>query len=159
MRKTVWVAYALFSFSSAVLAQNVVDTKWRCTSPSAIHTLAVGDEPNHNFTILQGRCKAYANKPDFPEIEAIYTEFQEMRGATVNVHGRMNVTMKNSEIVYYRYEGSFPTDITKPFSQRWSLERGTGRYKSVKGNGICSGAVHADSTGDMKCIGTFSTGK
>jgi hypothetical protein len=159
MRKIVWVAFVLFSIAYDALAQHRVDTKWRCQRPSAIHTLAVGDVPNHAFTIIQGGCKSTASEAGFPEGESNYTEFQEMRNASVSVHGRMNVTLKNGDKVYYSYEGSFSTDVTKPFSQRWSLESGTGRYQFVKGNGTCSGVVHADGTGDMECVGTFSIGR
>jgi len=156
MRKTIWVVYALLLFASSAPAQNGVDTKWRCPSPSAVHTLAVGDAPNHNFTIIQGDCKSIASSAGFPEGESVYTEFQEMRSASVSVHGRMNVTMKNGDMVYYSYEGSFPTDITRPFSERWNLEGGTGRYRSVKGNGACTGKVYTDGSGEMECVGTFS---
>jgi hypothetical protein len=156
MRKTIWVALVLFSFASIAPAQNRFNTKWRCSSPSAIHTVAVGDEPNHNFTIIQGNCKSTASAPDFPESECVYTEFQEMRSASVSVHGRMNVIMKNGDRVFYSYEGSFPADISKPFSQRFILEGGTGQYKSVKGSGSCSGMVQPDGTGDMECVGRFS---
>jgi len=159
MRKTVWVVFAAFWFASAAMAQNKVDTKWRCPGPSASHTLAVGDVPNHNFTLIQGRCKSTASEKSFPEDESVYTEFQEMRGTSVYVHGRMNVTMKNGDRVFYSYEGSFPADVSQPFSQRWSLEGGGGSYKSVKGDGTCTGMVHADGTGDMQCTGNFSIGR
>jgi hypothetical protein len=158
MRRTVWVAFILFTLAATAPGQNRVKTKWQCPHPSAIHTLAVGDAPNHNFTIIQGSCKSTATASEFPEGESVYTEFQEMRDARVSVHGRMNVTMKSGGMVYYSYEGSFPADIRKPFSQRWILESGTGRYKSIKGNGDCSGTVHPDGTGEMECTGTFSTG-
>jgi len=159
MRKTVWVACALLLFTSAALAQRRVDTKWRCPKVSAIHSLAVGDAPNHNYTIIQGSCKSTASDANFQEDNSDYTEFQEMLNASVSVRGRMNVTMRNGDKVFYSYEGSFLTDITKPFSHRWTLVSGTGRYKSVRGNGTCSGIVHADGTGDMECVGTFSIGR
>jgi hypothetical protein len=159
MRKTVWVAFALLLFASTAPAQNRVDTKWHCPKLSAFHTLAVGDAPNHSYTIIQGSCKSTASDARFPEDESDYTEFQEMLSASVSVHGRMNVTMKNGDKVYYSYEGSFSTDIAKPFSQRWKLESGTGRYKSISGNGTCSGMVHADGSGDMECVGMYSIGK
>ena len=159
MRTIVCVACALLLSASSALAQNRIDTKWRCQKPSSIHTLAVGDAPNHNFTIIQGNCKSTASGAHFPEDASDYTEFQEMLGSSVSVHGRMNVALKNGDRVHYSYEGSFPTDVTKPFSQRWKLESGTGRYKSIKGSGTCSGIVHADGTGEMECIGTYSIGE
>jgi hypothetical protein len=159
MRKIAWVAFALLLFASTAMAQNKVDTKWTCSKPSAYHSVAVGDAPNHNYTIIQGSCKSTASEANFPEDNCDYTEFQEMLDASVSVHGRMNVTMKNGDKVYYSYEGSFSTDITKPFSQRWKLVNGTGKYISIKGHGTCSGLVHADGTGDMECVGSFSIGK
>ncbi len=159
MRKTVWVGYALLLLACSALAQNRVDTRWHCPKLASLHSLAVGDVPNHNYTIIQGSCKSTASYANFAEENSDYTEFQEMLNASVSVHGRMNVAMKNGDKVYYSYEGSFSADITKPFSQRWKIESGTGRYKSIKGNGTCSGMVHADGTGDMECVGTFSIGK
>ncbi len=159
MRRTVWVASALLLLASSALGQNRVHTKWRCPKPSALHTLAVGDAPNHNFTIIQGGCKSTASAALFPEDESEYTEFQEMRNVSVRAQGRMNVTMKNGDRVYYSYEGSFSTDTTKPFSQQWKFDGGTGSYKSIKGSGTWSGMVHADGTGEMECAGTCSIGK
>jgi hypothetical protein len=159
MRKSVWVAFALFLFASTALAQNRVDTKWSCQKPSVFYTVAVGDAPNHTYTIFKVSCKSMVSDASFPEDNSDYTEFQEMQDGSVSVHGHMNVAMKNGDKVYYSFEGSFSTDTTKPFSQRWKLESGTGRYKSIKGNGTCSGMVHADGTGDMECIGTFSIGR
>jgi hypothetical protein len=159
MRKIVWFAFVLLLSASAALAQNRVNTKWRCPKPPTFHRVAVGDAPNHSYTIIQGSCKSTASEANFPEDESTYTEFQEMLDASVSVHGRMNVTMKNGDKVYYSYEGSFSADTARPFSQRWKLVSGTGRYKSIKGNGTCTGMVHADGTGDMECIGTFSIGK
>lgn len=142
--------------ASGAIAQNLVNTKWRCPKPSALHSLAVGDVPNHSFTIIQGNCKSTARNPHFMEEESTYTEFQEMMGTTVSVHGRMNVAMQDGDRVYYSYEGSFSTDIARPFKQQWKFESGTGRYKSIRGAGDCSGTVHSDGTGEMECIGTFS---
>ena len=148
-------ALLLLSASHA-MAQNTVKTTWRCAKPLAMHSLAVGDVPNHSFTIIQGNCKSTASHPRFMEDESTYTEFQEMSGTSMSVHGRMNVTMQDGDKVYYSYEGSFPTDIAKPFTQRWRFEAGTGRYKSIRGTGDCSGKVHSDGTGEMECVGTFS---
>jgi hypothetical protein len=159
MKKIAWIAFVLLAFVSSLPAQNRVDTKWHCTKPSEFHRVAVGDAPNHNYTIIQGSCRSMASNAQFPEKECSYTEFQELQDAFVRVHGSMNATMENGDKVFYSYEGSFPADTTKPFSQRWKLVNGTGRYKSIMGNGICTGLVHADGTGDMECSGKYSTGK
>jgi len=121
--------------------------------------VAVGDAPNHTYTIFKVSCKSTATDANFQEDKSDYTEFQEMQDGSVSVHGRMNVAMKNGDKVDYSFEGSFPTDTTKPFSQKWKLESGTGRYKSIGGSGTCFGMVHTDGTGDMECIGTYSMGR
>lgn len=61
--------------------------------------------------------------------------------------------------VYYTYGGSASTDITTPFSNKWKILSGTGKYKGIKGSGTCSGKNYADGSSDAECIGTYSMGK
>jgi hypothetical protein len=61
--------------------------------------------------------------------------------------------------VYYTYGGSASTDITKPFSEKWKILSGTGKYKGIKGSGTCSRKINADGSGDVGCTGTYSMGK
>ena len=79
--------------------------------------------------------------------------------ASMNVHGRFNVTMDNGDKVYYTFEWSASTDITKPIQDhKWKIMSGTGKYKGIKGSGTCSGKLGADA-GDWECTGTYSMGK
>jgi hypothetical protein len=144
---------------SAAMAQSKVDTKWHCPKQSAEHKFDVGDVPGHSYMILQGTCNATANYSGFVEKTGDYTEFQEIWKASFNWHGRFNVTMDNGDKVYYTYEGSASTDITKPFSEKWKILSGTGKYKGIKGSGTCSVKLNADGSGDMGCTGTYSMGK
>ena len=144
---------------SAAMAQSKVDTKWHCPKQSAEHKFDVGDVPDHSYMILQGTCHATSNYSGFVEKAGDYTEFQEIWKASFNWHGRFNVTMDNGDKVYYTYEGSTSTDITKPFSEKWKILNGTGKYKSIKGSGICSVKLDADGSGDMACTGTYSMAK
>jgi hypothetical protein len=100
-----------------------------------------------------------ASDSGFAEKTGAYTEFQEIWKASINFHGRFNVTMENGDKVYYTYEGSAPTDITKPFSSKMKLLSGTGKYKGIKGSETCSGKINADGSFDMGCTGTYSIGK
>jgi len=74
-------------------------------------------------------------------------------------HGRFNVTMDNGDKVYYTYETTAPTDITKPASNKWTIHSGTGKDKGIKGSGTCSGKRNADESSDWACTGTHSMGK
>jgi len=67
--------------------------------------------------------------------------------------------MDNADKVYYTYEGSASTDLTKPFSIKWKILSGTGKYKGIKGSGTCSAKPNADGSVDDTCTGTYSLGK
>ena len=153
MRKQFFVALCLFVFASAAMAQKI-DTKWHCVTPTATHQLNVGDEPDHSYVIAQGGCTATATVSG--EKSGAYTEFQELWKASYTNHGRFNVTMDNGDMVYYTYEGSGPTDITKPAANKFKIVRGTGTHKGMKGSGSCSGTRHDDGSSDWACTGSYS---
>ena len=159
MRKLLLIACSLLVFGSAVMAQNKVDTKWHCPKLSAEHQFDVGDVPGHSYWIGQGTCNATASDSSFAEKTGDYTEFQEKWKASLDFHGRLNVTMDNADKVYYTYEGSASTDLTKPFSIKWKILSGTGKYKGIKGSGTCSTKSNPDGSFDMECTGTYSLGK
>jgi hypothetical protein len=158
MRRLLLIAFLMGSVC-AVMAQTKIDTKWNCLKPSAEPKLEVGDVPDHSYMIAQGTCNATSSDKAFPEKSGQYTEFRDVTKTSVHAHGRYNVTMDNGDKVYYSYEGSSPTDVTKPASNKWTIVRGTGKYKGVKGSGTCSGQNKADETSDWECTGTTSIGK
>ena len=153
MRKQLFVAFCLLVFGSAAMAEKV-DTKWHCVAPTANQKLDVGDEPDHSYAISQGTCTATASASG--EKSGAYTEFQEVWKASFTNHGRFNATMDNGDMAYYTYEGSGPTDITKPVSNKWKILSGTGKHKGMKGSGSCSGTRHEDGSSDWTCTGTYS---
>jgi len=153
MRKQLLVAVWLLVFALAAMAEKV-DTKWHCAAPTANHNFAVGDEPDHSYVISQGSCTANASSSG--EKSGAYTEFQEVWKASFTNHGRFNVTMDNGDMAYYTYEGSGPTDITKPATNTWKILSGTGKHKGMKGSGSCSGTRHEDGSSDWACTGTYS---
>ena len=90
------------------------------------------------------------------EKSGAYTEFQELRKESFTNHGRFDATMDNGDMAYYSYEGSGPTDISKPVSNKWKIVGGTGKHKGMKGSGSCSGTRHEDGSSDWACTGTYS---
>jgi hypothetical protein len=155
MRKISLVVLSLLVFGSAVMAQNQnkVETKWHCAKQSADASFAVRDVPNHSYMILQGTCKATSSAGSFAEKTGAYTEFREVWKDSFTWHGRFNATMDNGDMVYYTYEGS------KPNSNKWTIESGTGTRKGINGSGTCTGTTHEDGSSDWVCTGTFSMGK
>jgi hypothetical protein len=159
VRKLLFIACSLLVFGSVTMAQGKVDTKWHCPKESVSHKLDVGDVPGHSYMIFQGTCNATASDSGFAEKTCAATQFQEIWKASFNFHGRFNVTMDNGDKVYYTYEGSASTDITKPFPGKWKILSGTGKYKGIKGSGTCSRKINADGSSDVGCTGTYSMGK
>jgi len=158
-RVPLFLACSVLVFGSAAMAQNKVDTKWHCPKQSVSHALDVGDIPDHSYVILQGTCNATSSDSSFAEKTCAWTEFQERWKASFNFHGRQNTTMDNGDEVYYTYEGSASTDLTKPFSNKWKIVSGTGKYKGIKGSGTYSGKFNADGSIDITYAGTYSTSK
>jgi hypothetical protein len=64
--------------------------------------------------------------------------------------------MDNGDMAHYTYEGSGPTDITKPATNKWKILGGTGKHKGMKGSGSCSGTRNQDGSSDWTCTGTYS---
>ena len=159
MRKLLFVACSLLVFGSITMAQSKVDTKWQCPIEPVSHTFDVGDVPDHSYVILQRTCTAVASDSGYAEKTGVATEFREIWKASANFHGRFNVAMDNGDKVYYTYEGSASTDITKPVSWKGKILSGTGKYKGIKGSVTCSGKSNADSSFDAECTGTYSIGK
>ena len=159
MRKVLLAVCSLLLFASAAMAQGKVETKWHCSKPATEHKLNVGDVPDHTYSIIQGTCSATSSGKAFAEKSGEYTEFDETRKASMSGHGYYNVTMDTGDKVYYTYETTAPTDITKPASNKWKIVSGTGKQKGVKGSGTCSGKNNADGSSDWQCTGTYSTGK
>ena len=158
-RIPLFVACSLLVFGSAAMAQVKFDIKEHCPKESVSHKLDVGDVPDHSYWIGQGTCNATASDSGFAEKISGWTEFQEIWKASIRYHGRENMTMDNGDKVYETYEGSASTDITKPFSNKWKILSGTGKYKGIKGSGTCSGKFNADGSIDLECTGTYSLGK
>ena len=159
MRKLLFVVSSLLLFASAAMAQGKIDTKWHCSKPATEHKLNVGDMPDHTYGIMQGTCNATTSDSGFAEKTGEYTEFDETWKASMKGHGNFNVTMDNGDKLYYTYETSAPTDITKPASNKWKIVSGTGKHKGIKASGTCSGKNNADQSSDWACTGTYSTGK
>jgi len=157
MRQLLFVALCCGVLGSAAMAQSKLDTKWHCKA-DATQKFDVGDVPGHSYVILQGTCTTTPGD-GLSEKSGAFTEFQEVWKADYTNHGRLNVTTDSGDMIYYTYEGSAPTDIAKPATNKWKAHNGTGKLKGVNASGGCTGERHSDSTSEWTCSGTYSMGK
>jgi hypothetical protein len=157
MRKLLLVAFSLLVSVSVAMAQNKVDTKWHCPKATTEYKLDVGDVPDHLYWIGQGTCDATSSSGGLKEKAGAFTEFHDAWKASFKFHGYFIATAEDGDKVHYTYEGSTPTDTTKPMSNKWKIVGGTGKHKGIKGSGACSGKASADgSSFDWECTGTYS---
>ena len=145
-----------FALGRSASGQRKIDTKWHCPNVSANHELQVGDAPGHSYAILQGTCSAVANS-GLQEKSAAYTEFVESWQESNRFFGRWNVTLQGGDNIFYSYEGAEQTGSNKPVTDHWKISGGTGKYKSAKGSGTCTGQVHNDGSSDWECVGEYSS--
>jgi len=149
MRKLFLVALCLVGFTVAATAGKI-DTKWHCGKATAEHSFDVGDTPNHTYAIGQGTCTASGGSSG--EKSGTWTQFINAWKEKVESHGHFNVTMDDGDMVYYTYTES--SSDMKHFSNKWKIEDGTGKHKSIKGSGTCSGMQNDDGSSDWTCTGT-----
>jgi hypothetical protein len=159
MRKVLLVAFSLSVSVSVAVAQSKVDTKWHCPKATTEYKLDVPDVPDHLYWIGQGTCDATASSGDLKDKTGTYTEFHDAWKSSFKFHGYFIATTDSGDKVNYMYEGSTPTDTTKPLSNKWKIVGGTGKNKGIKGSGTCSGKASGDgSSFDWDCTGTYSMG-
>ncbi len=158
MRKFLLMALALLVSGSIAMAQSKIDTKWHCSKAATEHKLEVGDMPDHALVVAQGTCETTGGSGDLKEKSGQYTEFRDAWKASFNYHGYYNATTEDGDKVFYKYEGSASTDITKPAANKWKIVSGSGKYKGIKGSGSCAGKVNPDNSLDWECTGTYSMG-
>ncbi len=159
MRKPILVVLCLWVFGMTAMAQTKFETKWHCSKATAEHKFDVGDEAGHTYELAQGNCNATASGKNFAEKGGVYTEFDDIKAASIKNHGTFVATMDNGDKIFYKYEGSAPADMKKPASNKWTIEGGTGKQKGIKGSGGCTGMRNADGSSDYSCSGSYSMAK
>ena len=156
-----WMMVMSFLVLCATLssAQGKIASEWKCQGPSDQHGIAVPDREGHSYNVSQGKCTSEkGSMGGAKEQEGTYTEFGEMAGNAVQNHGVFVVTLAGGDKVFYHYHG---TQIVKEgnlesATNKWTLAGGTGKYKTVKGEGGCTGKGNPDGSSNWKCDGSYS---
>ena len=162
MRNCVLMVCLLFLCVTFSAAQGKISSQWKCDKPSEQHSLAVPDGEGHNYAVAQGKCTSEkGSMGDAKEQEGTYTEFDDMTSSANQNHGVFVVTLANGDKVFYRYQGTQSLKDTKLESgtNKWTLAGGTGKYKTVKGEGGCKGKGNGDGTSTWNCEGSYSGAK
>jgi hypothetical protein len=163
MRKLMLVSCSLFLLLNLSAAADKISSQWKCDAkPSDQHSIAVPEQPGHNYTIAQGNCTSEKGAMgDAKEKEGTFTEFDDANGNAISNHGVFVATLATGDKVFYNYHGTQTVKDGKmtSASNTWTLGGGTGKFKAVQGSGGCKGTGNADGSSTWHCDGTYSNGK
>ena len=163
MRKLLFSICMVFLCASFALAQGKVASEWKCPkSAMPPHSLEVGDQPNHAYSIDQIKCTATKGEiGGVKEKEGLGTEFAEVTGNNSSGHGVFVETMANGDKIHFTYQfsASLKNGQMVSATDKWQAVGGTGKFKGIKGSGSCTGTGAADGSATWNCSGTYSLPK
>ena len=142
-------------------AQEKISSQWKCDEkPADEHSIDVPDHVGHTYGIAQGKCTAEkGSMGDAKDQESTYTEFDDATSSGLQNHGVLVVTLSSGDKVFYHYHGTQSWKDGGSGNNKWSLAGGTGKFKSVKGQGGCKGTGRPQGYWTWNCEGKYSAGK
>ena len=135
-----------------------VDGKIRCDKPDPGYSIEVPDRPGH--ALMLGKRKCTWTEPmvimGAKSKDGVAIEFPEKMEGTLHSHGFETDTFDNGEKVTWQSMGHVTGDKgPADASGRWSLMRGTGKFKGIKGGGTYEGKLEADDVLVLELEGVY----
>jgi hypothetical protein len=135
-----------------------VEGKVRCEKSAPAYLMEVPDRPGHGL-ILQKRKCTWTEPLIFKGAKTTSgeaTTFIEKMEGTLHVHGYEVDNLDNGEKLTWQSMGQVmgekgPAEV----KGRWSLMRGTGKFKGAKGGGSYEGKLDADDVLTLKFEGVY----
>jgi hypothetical protein len=153
------VAIAVLGLTMWAPAQTKISGTVQCGKPDELHTLAVGDEPNHSLTISKGKCTW--TKPmkiaGTQTKEDDGTNFDDVKGDLSAGLGYVVGTMDNGDKMYVRIKsaGLMKNGKMQSAHGSFSFTDGTGKLKGIKGRGTFKGTTAADGNATYDVVGVY----
>ena len=124
-----------------------VEGKVRCDKPDPAYSIEVPDRPGHVLMISKRKCNW--TEPmvvmGAKTKDAVAVSFTEKMEGTLHVHGFEVDTLDNGEKLTWQSMGQVLAEKGPATAKgRWSLMRGTGKFKGIKGGGTYEGKLEAD---------------
>ena len=162
MRRFVFSICMVCLCASLALAQGKVANEWKCPKSAMPHSLEVGDQPNHAYSISQTKCTAVKGEiAGIKEKEGTATDFVEVTGNNSSGHGIFVETLANGDKIHFTYTttGTLKNGQMVSGSNKWQATGGTGKSKGIKASGACKGTGNPDGSVTWVCNGTYSLPK
>lgn len=163
MRNLFLVLFALGLSASVALAQGKVDSQWNCPKPTDAHSIDVGDQPGHAYSIAKISCTATKGEIEGQnEKDGMETEFDDVKGNSTHAHGVFVETLPSGDKLYISHQGSgkvAENGQLQSASNAWTITNGTGKFKGAKGKGTCKGKGNPDGSSTWDCTGEYTLAK
>lgn len=137
--KIIFAFFIVSALAATASAQTRMSGTERCGKASQEHSIQIADRPNHAFAISQGSC-TWTSPVEIAGIhskEGVYSTLGEVRGSRIHYHLYYIDTMVNGDKVFYRGVGTMTLKDGVPQTghEKWTIFRGTGKLKGIKGKG------------------------
>jgi hypothetical protein len=135
-----------------------VKGKMRCEKPETEHSIDVPDRPGHALMLTKRKCgwteplviKGAKTK------DGVAVDFTEKMEGVLHVHGFETDTLDNGEKITWQSMGQVLAEKGPATSKgRWSLMRGSGPLKGIKGGGTYEGRLEADDVLTLEFEGVY----
>jgi hypothetical protein len=135
-----------------------VEGKVRCEKPAPEYSIEVPDRPGHALMIAERKCTwteplviLGARTKD-----GVAVSFTERMEGTLHIHGFETDTLDNGEKLTWQSMGQVLAEKGPVDSNgRWSLMRGTGKFKGIKGGGTYGGKLEANNVLTLDFDGVY----
>jgi hypothetical protein len=132
-----------------------VEGKVRCDRPDPVYSIVVPDRPGHALSLTQRKCNwteplvIMGGKGDAKTAaktrDGVAVSFTEKMEGVLHVHGFETDTLDDGEKLTWQSMGQVLAEKGPANTRgRWSLMRGTGKFKGIKGGGTYDGKLDAD---------------
>ena len=124
-----------------------VEGKLRCEKADPQYSLEVPDRPGHALVIAKRACSWSEPLTILGQKtkNGVAVSFTEKMEGSLHVHGYETDTMDSGEKLTMQSQGQILSEKgPMDFKGRWSLMRGSGKLKGIKGGGTYEGKVDAD---------------
>ena len=161
--KSILAFLFVVSLATVAQAQTKISGTNYCAKPDPQTMVQVGDRPNHAFSLGQSKC-AWTKPWEIAGTlgkEGVATFSGEITINTFRFHAYYVDEMANGNKAYYRYQGTAILKDGVPQTEEgtWSLIRGTGKLKGVKGKGTYKGKAGADGSMTYEVEGEYQLPK
>jgi hypothetical protein len=135
-----------------------VEGKVRCDKPDPAYSIEVPDRPGHALMIARRKCTW--TEPMLilgaKTKDGIAVGFSERKEGTLSVHGFETDTLDNGEKLTWQSMGQVLAEKGPATATgRWSLMRGTGKFKGIKGGGSYEEKLDADDVVVLEMEGVY----